>query len=849
MKKIIISVLIVLMFLTMPLNAMVPKENIQSNPQSTTDIGQSAEFLDVFLGKRNAVLITYSSVGGQLSLPLNFTWSEFENLVALKVSIGVGYRWWLWYHRDIWPDIPPGLALTVVYKEGAETAVPKAKSLADKISDIYGIELQPVVRETLGAYTIVRFFRALSTGDALSFTESNILPMINEDGLGVIKNSPKIQDDINNEKYFRGFYALIRDVNDIDLDNITMEYIPVTGLAFVSNGTILRVENRTFELSLDRALGQDNVYDKSETKNASIVRVHFLLPVEVVEENSTMPDNPLYEYSGVLAYNLKRGNFTRDDLPLDDIKITFKPFSAQEELKTMPRVFSRFYISKVNTTYELDGSNATKIDFTLNITNRGGSSALDLKAYFFMPKSLLYLLFKLKRMGYNISEILVSNDWVIHWNASYRTYKGIILTSSLGDLAVNGTTAITFSIIVPNNLTYALKYIPIAITFGPMVYFKDIEGKFYISIANGMFIWATRTSVGARLTIDKTELYTDKTLTITANITVFNFGPSDDIKNVEVNLVRGIMTEMDEFMDFKIIASSTISRIGAKDSKSLLLQSNQALRPGFWTILGYIKFEIGNKKFMVSTNGAGILVLPPKNLYDKWVRKLRYPIPHVELDIFKNVTKDGDTLNVEIYIRNTGELDTTLNIIDWWSLDIVDTSKGVNGVLYFSVNGSTLDFDVSIDNLLGVIRVKSLSTTVKVNQTIVISFQLALKSGVNASDIVPNPTLVRYLYGTIPPENIERPDQGGSTGTNITQLFTTSFESKAYNVYLKSIEPMGDGTSTYLDTYTNAVLEISEIIGGGGGGAPYRIPRFAVIGIIAIIIVATVALFLTRKRS
>ncbi|MGQ4892138.1 MAG: hypothetical protein ACP6IP_06580 [Candidatus Njordarchaeia archaeon] len=842
MKK-IMPILIILAFLAAPLAAIENGAQPTFNTKSTTNISTKVEFLDVYLGKRTASVITYSYIGGNVEFPFAFNETEFQNLVALKLSVGVGYRWWLWYHRDIWPDIPPALVLTLVYREGASTAVPKAKSLAQKISDIYGIELQPFNMEEIGDYTVVRFARAVTSSEVSTFVSNNILSLIPDTGLGKVKNSPKITDDIQNGKYSRAFYALVQDKGDIDQDNITNEYVPVIATAFVANETIQRLGNRTFDISLDRAIGMDLEYDAPTGYNISVARFHFLFPIEVIEENSTLPDNPLYEYSGVLAYDLKRGNYTRSDLPLDDIKIVFKPFSAQEELASMPKVFTKFYISKVNTSYKMNGENATKIDFSLEIENKGGSTALDLEAYFFLPRSLMYMLYKLHREGYKVNETLISDDWTVHVNASYREYRGIILTSEIGDLAVNETKNITFSVVVPNRFAWSLKFVPIEIQFGPIVYYKDVEGKFYLAISNGIFVWVNKAVVGARLTVTNTELYTDKTLTVTANVTVANFGP-DDIINVKVDLVKGITTEMNEMLDFSIIASSTIASIPGGTAKSVILQSNQNLRPGFWTVFGIVSFNVGGKRFRVSTNGRGVLVLPPKSLYDKWVRKLRYPIPHVELDIYKNVSRTGDTLEVEIYIRNTGDLDTTLNIMDWWNLKYVDTSRGFNGVLEFSVNGSAKDFDVYVNPLLGTVKIVSRATTVPVNTTVVIKYKLALNATVNTSDIVSNPTLVRYLYGTIPPEKMERPDEIESNTTET--LGAGTLGSEAYKLYAATVKPLDGGQSTYLDAYTNAVIQVNEIVGGGEAPSG-NILRVAILGIVAIVIIAGVLLVLRRR--
>lgn len=816
--------------------------NNEISAKSTTDVPKYSEFLDIYLGKRNAVMVSYAQVGGSIEFPLNFSWSEMENLVLLRFSVGVGYRWWLWYHRDIWPDIPPGVALTLVYHEDPETAVPKAKDLAARISSIYGIPLQPLHRYSESGYTIVRFFVAISTSDAEDLATNNIFPLIISDGLGFVKNSPKILDDIENERYFRSFYALIRDRNDFDYDNDTTEFVPIVGLAFVSKGAIEKIANATFRVSLDNVLGLDEEYTYWTDSDNSIVKFNFLFPIEVYEDQSILPDNTMYEYSGILAYMLKRGNYTRGDLPLDDIYITFGPFTVREEISQIPKVDAGFFITGVNTSSQINGENATEIEFTLLVINKAGSEAIDIKVFFPLPPSLLFILKRLQKEGYDVNETLVSDDWDIHENVSIGGYKGIVLNATLGNLNVNDSVNITFKLLIPNKFIGLLRNVPINVIYGPLVIFKDIEGKFYSVTANGFFVWITHTVVVARLNFNDIIAYSDKTTTVTLNVTIWNKGP-DAISNIRVEIYRGVMTGYGEFSDAGMVAMTTIASISADSTKTVTLSFDTKLRPGFWIIFGLIRFEVDGHKFALTTNSKGVLILPPLNLLKRWLRRFGNPLPHVELDIFKNVTVEDGLLSVEIYITNIGELETTLTIIDWWNLDYIDTSKGINGVTQFEVNGSALDFDTNVDTLLGVLRVKSVATTVGVNSTIVIRFKLALKSGVNTSEIVVNPAVIKYLYSTFPPESAERPDEmeeseeGGALTLN----------DESYKLLSFTLKPMQGEEGSYLDTYTNYLLQVYQPSEEGEEGGIGGRGLLLIGAIVAIIVVGALVIVLRRR--
>ena len=852
MRK-IIAIAIIALFLTSPLQAHSITKEKPIQKLSITEFPIKLQTLDIYFGKRNSSVVTYVELGGAKNFPLNFTDEEFQDLLIMRLAVGAGYRWWLWYHRAIWPDIPPGISLILVYNGTTSDIVTRAKALAAKISEIYGIDLQPVAKDvdTGKGITVILFYQVLQPSYLVNFVDNNILPLLSDNGLGGVKNSPKISDNILNDKYFRGYYALLRDIEDMDNDSDTDEFVPITGLAFVSPESIEGVGNDTYRVSLDTVLGLDMNYTYTTGFNYSRIRFHSMLPLEVLENESVIPDNPYYEYSGILNYNLKVGAYERTYLPLEDVYVVFKPFNAREELKTMPKVYSAFFITNVTTTY-IGPAEATKIQFTYMLKVVNGSAIQDGFALFPMPYSIVRFIEFLNNSGYSVDEIFDSGNWTANYNASYRDYRGILLNTTIGTLNVNETFTANFSITIPNLYLLLLSRFPIYSPIGPITYYRDSESKLYVSIANGFLAWPGKATVAAWLEMGKGEYYPDESITINAKVHVRNFGPNT-ITNVKVNLIRMMLQDINSWTDIRTIATGTISSIDPKQTKSLTLTSNQKIRPGFWTLLGTTDFEVGGRRFTITTNGFGLLIVPASYLYRHWIRFKSFPMPHAELEINKNVTIQGNELVVEIKIRNVGDVDTTLNIVDWWNLEYVNTSEGFHGLTSFRVNTTEVSgVDVRVINDLGVVRIISVKTNVPVNTTIVIRYTIALKSNVNASNIVVNPTIVKYVFGEVPPESGERPDKPEMGGQG-----SAPSNPKIESAIKLASNTLAVAQQNEVETYTNPVYKVTqstgETSGESGEEGGQTAPKSNIIRLLlpTIIIVAIIiaVVFVLKKRK
>ena len=143
-KEAVIVALLILMSPIVLVNSMYSIEsthNISTKVTTTTDINVYAEAANFYIGKAGHVAMVLLAAGGHIEVPVDPSWPEFDGLVAMRIAGGIGHRWWLYYHHDICPEIPPTITLILHYNKSESEATPLAKSLADKVGDSLNLSL------------------------------------------------------------------------------------------------------------------------------------------------------------------------------------------------------------------------------------------------------------------------------------------------------------------------------------------------------------------------------------------------------------------------------------------------------------------------------------------------------------------------------------------------------------------------------------------------------------------------------------------------------------------------------------------------------------------------------------
>ncbi|MGQ4893314.1 MAG: hypothetical protein ACP6IQ_01670 [Candidatus Njordarchaeia archaeon] len=864
MQKIVISILVIGLLLFSGSAVASTQFSIQ---ETHIGVNHLSEYLNIYIGKGGTMVITLSYVGGNITTELDPTASYFQDLYMMKLGVGTGYRWWLYYHKAIWPDIPPGLSLILVYNASSSIAIPRAKSLAAEINDIYSINLQPIHYEVRGTYTIVGFFQAVDTATAKSFAKNNILSLFPNEGFGAITQSEAIDAAMDADRYFRGTLALIKDEHDIDLDNDFDEYIPVIGTAFVVPNAVHLTDDEWFNFSLESALNLNETFEFTHNPNCniSIAKVHFPLPVEIDETRSTLPDNPMYEFTGLLLYALKVGNYTRE--PEEDLLLTFKPFNPEEEIRNSPKIAAIFLVANATSSMEIiNGTEVyhTELEFELRLRNYGGSAAQNLTIVLPLPDRFLeYLRFVASWLNVSVDSFF-EGDWNFTYVHLYDINRPALITT-YPSLDVNDTVTLKFNLTV--HYIEGFGSAGITIPVGPIVIYRDSEGKVLFSTANGFSLipritWGLRPRYIVAFLRPTSVNVVGDTLTGTVNVTVINFG-GGEIKDVKIYLIGGISNGLSSVTNPTLFDMAYISTVGDHSSESRELQFEVKMRPGFWYLVADVNFKawtpMGRVQIDILTNGLGLLVPPPASAIMRWRQRHGFPLPHTELEISKNATYYNDTSTVEvtITIKNIGDEETSFNVFDFWTAEYIDDpTASDHGVIEYLINGTDkrTQTNVVYDSLLGVVRIKSPTINLQPNETVVIKYKVKINSSLSAEDLVINPSLVKYRFGEYAPDIEAGPEDCAKEGAEREggEYFEKHEEEGGSEALLRvhSYGILQDEGGNFLDSYTNAILSVvSTTSGGEGEEIPTGLPRtFIIIGaVIGVLAVAGVILVLKRR--
>ena len=820
----------------------------------TTDISVYGEFASFYMGKRAAIAMVLGCVGGNVEVPINTSWPEIRGLVALRIAAGIGHRWWLYYHHDIYPELPPMVTLITVYDLPRDAAISNATSLAEKLGSILGVKYYPLWSWTEDGKVFVLFTAELPLNETADFMRTHILSRFKDSGLSKFADSPVIDRDIEEERYVRAALTIVRDSWDVDRDNITDEFVPVLVLAAVLPDAIKDLGDGWYRLSIKEALNMPDIeIEPNPVANVSILKIHSYLPIEVDETRSVLPDNPLYEYSGKLIYVLKGRDSEKS---YDDIYVVMKPFNFTEEIETMPRVTGAFWMRQP-TEVDFHGRLAANVTYTVALKNIGRGEARNITVMLPIVGALRDLLNStVEYFGGNISysDVLGGGGWAIE-NVSMEGFATMALVARIDSLGANETAMLNFSLIVVFEVMERRHLKLLSPPMGPLYTYEDIEGKMYFGCTNGFTIVPRTTAVIAFLRPVRAEPVNASALIYRFYFQVVCHVFGNRIRNVRARLYLGRPEGVFRISDQRVVAESKTNSIS--DVYTFDLSFEARLRVGVWSIFATVDFHVDTPRKTLHlgfvTNSYMTYVPPAPWVILRWYRKHIFPYPHVELDILKNVSYDSGTrtMTIRLNITNIGDRNTTIVAAEFLLLRYVDISVGKKGIVDYRINGVSVlnETRIIIDSELGVIIVASPNITIEVNKTVTIEIRVKILSNYSG-ELVVRPTLIKYLFGRYAPDRIEKEEdqasecgsrthgevgghkeQGGGRGDEENRLLRT---------LETSIHIMQAETTSALSTYTNAVMLI--VTPPSGPRRPWRLIVFLtiVVGIMAATYVAVV---------
>ncbi len=831
MKKIAIILLVWLVAGPVSLLAAGQQSEIKTTQvSSTTDVGVYGEFANFYLGKGNATAMVLACIGGNVSVPVDFDWPEMDGLIALRIAAGVGHRWWLYYHHDIYPEIPPMVTLIMAYDSSITNAVDKAKSLSEKIGDNLNVTFYPLWSWEERNMTIVLFTAELGLDETADFMRNIIISKFRNSGLSIFANSPVIDDNLANERYTRAALTIIQDLRDVDSDGNYEEYVPVLVLATVLRNSINEVGDGWYNISIRHALqlSAGQKIEADEISNISIIKISSFLPIEIDESRTNpLPDNAMYEYSGKLIYVIKAGDREKD--PLDDIVVYMKPFNFTEELETMPLVTGGFYISSVDEGLPMWGFATVNITYSISLTNIGKGDAVNVTLIIpvigALKSALDAMISNLTGMGFPVN--YDNFTYGEGWNRRYvrlGDFYGEAYVMSVGNLGVNDTVEVNFGLILIPDILSGRGIAVISPPVGPLFGYEDLDGKRYFGFTNG-FTVAPRvvSAIGFLVPEGRPEEVEGRNMTYRFNfrLPVYAFG-TGNIKNVLVKLYvskpEGMFSVSDTIL--KDADAKDIIEGGSHYNFSLSFEAR--LRSGVWLIYGTVEFDvrIGPETVHLGfvTNSYMVYVPPKPWVISKWIKKHVFPYPHVELDVSKVATYDNSTgeLTIKVNITNIGDTNTTIRTCEFLLTDYVDIDSGYRGVLHFRINGEELDsgeYYVVINEELGVLIIMSPNISIGVNTTV--NIEIVVKTDVNyTGEFVVRPTLIKYVFGEYTPDEIEKErDQADETGARMYgehegEETEHGMEGSKLRILMERsmVVFQEGGDTTPLSTFTNAVV-------------------------------------------
>lgn len=805
---------------------------IRIEASTTTDIGVYAEEANFLMGKAGHVAMVLLAAGGTIEIPIDTSWEELDGLLAMRIAGGIGHRWWLYYHHDICPEIPPMTTLILYYGKTEIEATPLAKGLANKIGSTLGIAFYPLWSFDAERGSVFIFTSEPDLTKTIDFINSVVISRFPTAGITSFAHSQIIQENMKNEVYTRASLTVIRDHMDVDKDTNVDEFIPVLLLATVLPNTIKETTDGWLKFSVKESLGlgPETKIEPNPASNYSLIKFDSYLPIEIDENRSTIPDNPLYEFTGKLIYVLKSRNSSRT---LDDIVIYFKAFSFEEELKSMPFVTSVFSISNISVTTYTHGIWsfwALNVTYSVQIVNVGSGAALNVTVALPLVGDFRRVLNAMAYFfGTSMDEFIRGENWSIKNRTKIGDAYFDAFVTTIDRVEPNSTKTVSFNVIlIPDIIKRYFPTLAVGLSFamGPVVTYKDSEGRDYFVVSNG-FIVAPEAAFAsvAYLLPSNIELIDPNELLFRFNFKLILGAISGDNPQIDIDKLLNVKAKLLVSRPCstalisapKEVASDQLSELTLNETGETVhifnLSFDANLRFGVWAIFGYVEFTIetpfGNITLGLVTNSYMIYIPPIPQIIAKWLLEKIFPYPHVELEIQKFAEYDAtrNELTIRINVKNIGDTDTEIRFFEFLLVDYVDVSAGNNGVISVKINGETVDVHVEVKENLGVIVIVSPWIPIKAGEEV--SIEIKVKVVANyTGEIILRPTLFKYNFGRFEPGTV--PDEESHVDETEDREEHESEESEHGGKLLLGL-PTGEvralqEAGNILSTFSNSVL-------------------------------------------
>ncbi|MHA1676523.1 MAG: hypothetical protein ACTSU6_05030 [Candidatus Njordarchaeales archaeon] len=807
---------IMLIFIT--ISATVPiRSTIQNSEKEASltnyslNISYYAEFLDVFLGKQGALIYVFSSVGGNYSINLNMSSTLFSNVYFIRIAYGSGHAWWRYWYKPIWQDIPPGFSMTIGYMGiNSQEALQKTNQIISSLSDfgVEGIINWIGRRGTLIVVNVYLFYSEEASGALTSY--------FNMSAVGFIKMFST--DNLINSPYVRGYILLVRDINDIDQDSNTSEFVPIIGLALViPNAIIKRLEygQLYFDLTVKGSLQFEGNIEPAPFSNVSVIRILFPIPVHFI--SGKKPDNSDYLFTNKYIYVLRYRNHSRF---YDDINLRFKLFSLENINNNVASLTAAMSIDDVKEIF-YGGMWFYNVSLGLRIENYGDNLAKNVTVMIPLPEKLI--LFLLIHYGHNLSDLIGSSQEITFRKEELYTIESYMIQAKVDEILPNMTKIIRIWIMVPKagileeNLTF---YLPIG---GIILYRLNDSNIIRYSIANSL-LYYNSSYIQSTLKIEPNwAVIQNETEQLEISLNVTNYG-SSTVYNVQVSIIAGIISN-NMFLDNKIILNKTnLGDLLAGETKQIKINVTPHFTFGRWgigAIVSYGTNSASESRAYVLSSFQDFVSIPSTEALIEWRKNMNLAIPKAELETEKEVRYIPQTneLIVTITVRNIGNIPTIFRIVDWMFTNVIDMTKGYYGIIDLYINGTKINPEnLFIYNTALPILVFTHTQllTLSPNNTIIIRYIIKLKENVNISQVKVPPAKVYYDFGKY--HYISEQDSNNVLATSLRTIKwdwgineSESTEQLAHFRTLSNIKSSDDSFYNMIISYTQMVEHIQAI--------------------------------------
>nr|NIU83184.1 hypothetical protein [Candidatus Thorarchaeota archaeon] len=702
-------------------------------------------------------------------------------------------------------------------------------------------------------------------------------------GQSAFLESSVIGSNLDNGRYTRTSLSIKRDKRDIDDDGITQEFVPILFFGTVIHRSFIQESGEWYTFSVKDALGtpDETTIESNTDADLSLFEIKFPIPIEVDRTQTTLPDNPMFEYKGKMVYHLKAGE---DTAAYDDITVAFNMLNITKELNTMPIVTGGFFVGDGGRTYKRydDGGTtiyASEIPFITSLSNtqnetRIEATAEDVHVFLPVPEHFIQRIEYMKEWYYNETEIKLDyRDFVStddNWEFATFTIdrkQHFGLKAQIDDIPAGDEVTLTFNLtIFPQALfkLFGREWFYIYFQMGPLFHFHDSNGRRYSGFANGfafimkkisLFQWNSSATVGVTMPTGGT-MVDERELKMRFNFTVgiLSFG-TNAIENVTVDLFRARSKGYFGYQTPEKVDSEWFDKAKLNDITLTNMSFTERLKVGQWLAFSRIKYDVfGVEDITLFTNSFSMYVPPVQWLTERWRTTQEYPYPHVRLSLEKDafLNQTSNRLHIQVNVTHEGtpnEAPTTgITVYERILTDYVNTSEGTSGILDVRVNGESImdsgKVEIGVKENLGVIWVKIGPLRLEPGETKRIEIVVATKDTV--SDVSLHGTIVKYNFGKFKPEEKEDTEEAMGAENESEESTTKSLKVELASIYTRKKE---DNT---VSTSSNTVPLVQVLAPEPGGDTPLpdsEVLFIASIALVVALVASTVYYIAKRKRK